>query len=139
MSVLVDTSVWSLSFRRKAANLNSTEESIVKELTELIKEGRARLIGPIRQELLSGIKSTQQYGTLLNELRAFPDEPIHMSDYESAARIYNILRSKGLAASGVDALICAVAIDRNFSIFTTDPDFLAFAKCVPIRLHRPRK
>jgi predicted nucleic acid-binding protein len=137
--VLVDTSVWSLSFRRKAANLNPTEESIVRELTELIKEGRARLIGPIRQELLSGIRTAQQYGNLLNELRTFPDEVVHTSDYESAAKISNIFISKGLAASGVDALICAVAIDRNFSIFTTDPDFLNFTKAVSIRLHRPRR
>lgn len=139
MSVLIDTSVWSLSFRRKPEHLSAIEKSTVEELRELVREGRARIIGPIRQELLSGIKSTQQYDNLLNELRTFPDESIDSSDYESAARIANILRSNGLAASGVDALICTIAIDRNLSIFTTDPDFLAFKKAIPIKLHLPRK
>lgn len=139
MSVLIDTSVWSLGFRRKAENLNSTEKSIVDELKTLISEGRTRIIGPIRQELLSGIKTVQQYENLLKDLRAFPDEPIHTSDYELAAKTSNIFRSKGFAASGVDALICTIAIERDFSIFTTDPDFLNFKKAVPITLHLPRK
>jgi hypothetical protein len=67
VNILVDTSVWSLALRRKAEDLNATEKSMVAELTELIKEGRARIIGLVRQELLSGIKTPGQYA----KLRAF--------------------------------------------------------------------
>jgi hypothetical protein len=42
MRVLVDTSVWSLALRKK--NLSDDESSILKELTELIKELRGGVI-----------------------------------------------------------------------------------------------
>jgi len=76
MNVLVDSSVWSLALRRKTAGLNATEKFIVAELSELVREGRARLIGLVRQELLSGIKTTEQFEKLRLHLRSFPDEPI---------------------------------------------------------------
>lgn len=97
------------------------------------------MIGLIRQELLSGIKTASQYEKLRVILRAFPDEPIATSDYESAATIGNECRAKGVAVSLPDMLICAVALARGFSIFTTDPDFQSYAKVVPLKLHSPRK
>jgi hypothetical protein len=54
MNALVDTSVWSLALRRKTENLSTNERLLVAELSELIREGRARVIGLVRQELLSG-------------------------------------------------------------------------------------
>jgi predicted nucleic acid-binding protein len=138
VNILVDTSVWSLVLRRKSEDLNLSETSIAAELTQLIRESRTRLIGPIRQEILSGIKTTQQFERLRNHLRTFPDEPVNTFDYESAAEANNACRAKGLSVSIVDALICAIAINRSFSIFTTDPDFLRFASVLPIRLHAPR-
>jgi predicted nucleic acid-binding protein len=135
VNVLVDTSVWSFAFRRKPEDLNLPETSIVAELRDLVKDNRALLIGPIRQEVLSGIKTLQQYEKLRTNLRAFPDEPLSTSDYESAAAANNTCRAKGIAISIVDAIICAIALDRNYSIFTTDPDFLSFAKVLPIKLY----
>src|SRR5208337_3484022 len=58
MNVLIDTSVWSLAFRRSRAS-SRREAQMVEELTELIQEGRALLFGPIRQELLSGISDVR--------------------------------------------------------------------------------
>lgn len=137
MNVLVDTSVWSLVLRRKPEDLNLSERPIAAELKQLISESRTRLIGPIRQEILSGIKATQQSERLRTHLRAFPDELVNTFDYESAAEANNTCRAKGLTVSIVDALICTIAIDRSFSIFTTDPDFLRFASVLPIKLHAP--
>lgn len=57
MNVLVDTSVWSLALRRKAHDLDTAERLRVEALGELIREGRAKLIGLVRQELLSGVKT----------------------------------------------------------------------------------
>src|SRR6202040_2139735 len=139
MNVLVDTSVWSLALRRKTENLSANETSIVAELSELIQEGRARLIGLVRQELLSGIKTTEQYEKLRLHLRSFPDEPIDTSDHEEAAKAGNRCRGKGIIVSIVDVLICAVAIKREWAIFTTDPDFANYAKVLPISIHGPRK
>jgi len=60
MKVIVDTSVWSLALSRN----QDIENKYVEELEELIKEVRVQLIGPVRQELLCGIKSEKQYKVL---------------------------------------------------------------------------
>jgi predicted nucleic acid-binding protein len=139
MNILVDTSVWSLALRRKTESLNATERFLVAELSELIREGRARLIGLVRQELLSGIKTTEHYEKLRLHLRSFPDEPIDTSDHEEAAKAGNRCRGKGIVVSIVDVLLGAVAIKREWAIFTTDPDFTNYAKVLPISIHAPRK
>jgi hypothetical protein len=53
--ILVDTSVWSLALRRRPEHLNDAEQKIVSDWTQLALEGEVVLIGPIRQEVLSGI------------------------------------------------------------------------------------
>jgi predicted nucleic acid-binding protein len=138
VNTLVDTSVWSLAFRRKPQHLSPAERSTVAGLTELIKDGRARILGFVRQELLSGVKSPGQFETLRATLRAFPDEPIGTADYEAAAKAGNACRAKGVAVSLSDILICSVALSRHWSIFTTDLDFKNYARVLPIKLHSPR-
>jgi predicted nucleic acid-binding protein len=139
MNVLIDTSVWSLALRRKNEDLNANERLLVSELSELIREGRARLIGLVRQELLSGIRATEQYEKLRVHLSSFPDELVDASDYEEAAKVGNRCRAKGVVVSIVDILLCAVAIKRQWAIFTTDPDFSNYAKVLPLRIHTPRR
>lgn len=138
MNTLVDTPVWLLALRRKPAALSEAERTVVTELSELAKEGRVRMIGPVRQELLSGIKTDAQYEKLRVALQVFPDEPLQTQDYESAAKASNDCRTKGVVVSPVDVLICATALAREWNIFTTDPDFRNYAKILPIRLHKPR-
>ncbi len=139
MNVLIDTSVWSLALRRKNESLSTNERFLVAELSELIREGRARMIGLVRQELLSGIKATEQYEKLRLHLRSFPDEVVDTSDYEEAAKAGNRCRAKGVVVSIVDILLCTVANKRLWTIFTTDPDFSNYAKVLPLRIHAPRK
>jgi predicted nucleic acid-binding protein len=139
VNTIVDTSVWSLALRRRAEDLNEREKQLVVELSELIREGRACIVGLIRQELLSGIKSPEQYEKLRVTLRAFPDEELVTSDYEAAAKASNACRSKGIAISVVDALICAIANSRDWTIFTTDPDFGNYETVLPIKHHNARK
>jgi predicted nucleic acid-binding protein len=119
--------------------LNAAEKSMVAELTELIKEGRARIIGLVRQELLSGMKSPRQYEKLRATLRSFSDEPLGTPDYEAAAKAGNACRLKGAAVSVVDVPICAIALTHDWAIFTADPDFTNYAKVLPIKLHTPRR
>jgi len=139
VNVLVDTPIWSLALRRKAADLSALERAAVAELTELIQEGRARIIGLVRQELLSGIKTSSQYEKLRVTLRSFPDEAVGTSDYETAAKASNDCRAKGVAVSVSDMLICAVALTRDWPIFTSDPDFRNYARVLPVKLHAPRR
>ncbi|HWN44636.1 MAG TPA: PIN domain-containing protein [Thermoanaerobaculia bacterium] len=134
MSVLVDTSVWSLALRRR----NPAGEGVVRELQELIREGRVHLIGPIRQEVLSGIREAAQFQTLRDRLRSFPDLPVETVDHERAAEHFNLCRHKGVQGSNTDFLLCAVAERHNLAILTTDGDFESFSRHLPISLHRPR-
>lgn len=138
MNVLVDTSVWSLAFRRRAHPLNPGETAAVAELSELIREGQACIIGLIRQELLSGISSATQYEKLRTGFRAFADEQVTTADHEAAAKAVNACRAKGISVSLVDILIATVALERSWSVFTTDPDFQAIAKVTRLKLHKPR-
>jgi predicted nucleic acid-binding protein len=134
MNVVIDTSVWSLALRRRRSSLAA--EAL--ELAELVREGRAAMLGPVRQELLSGVHEQPQYKPLREHLRAFPDLELEAEDYEEAAAFFNRCRAKGVQGSNTDFLICAVAARRRFGILTTDADFLHFAKLLPIALHPPR-
>ena len=135
MKVLVDTCIWSLALRRnKQPSLNME----VVEFQELIEEVRVQLIGPIRQEILSGVKGKQQFSKLKKILSAFPDLPLASEDFELASEYFNILRSKGIQGSNTDFLICAVSTRNNMPIFSTDNDFNHYKKHIPIVLHTPR-
>src|ERR1700674_3631361 len=89
------------------------------ELSELVREGRARLIGLVRQELLSGIKTTEHFEKLRLHLRSFPDESIDTSDHEEAAKAGNRCRGKGIVVSIVDILFCPEGIKRNWEFLRT--------------------
>lgn len=132
MKVIIDTCVWSQALRRNS----SKNQKIVKELSELIKDVRVQLIGPIRQEILSGIKSDKQFSELQEYLSAFLDLSIETMDYEKAAEFYNICRRKGVQGSNTDFLICALAFHRDLEIFTIDKDFENFQKYIPIKLYK---
>ncbi|MGB6692161.1 MAG: PIN domain-containing protein [Terracidiphilus sp.] len=121
MKLLVDSSVWSLSLRRKnKPPSNPVEQRKVALLSEAIADGRVAMIGPVRQELLSGIKEQAQYEALKRHLRDYRDEPLQTEDYEHAARFYNLCRSDGVECGPIDILICSVAIRRGWEILTTD-------------------
>ena len=131
MIVLVDTSIWSLALRRTSSHTLPEAQ----ELTNLITAGRAAIIGPVRQELLSGIKSKNHFDLVRERLRAFPDIRLNRGDYELAAEFFNQCRAAGVPGSNTDFLICAVAERRRMAVFTTDGDFTSFAKAVPVMVH----
>ncbi len=135
MSVLIDTPVWSEFFRR-----DRPHPDVRERLRKIVEDGDAIMIGPIRQEVLSGVKDPKQFDRLRTALQAFSDEPIKTSDYEEAAIIFNKCRAQGVQGSNTDLLICALAVRISASIFTLDRDFEAFARILPVRLYegRPR-
>jgi len=133
--VLVDTPVWSLMLRRQAPALNPQEHSLVEELRLLVAAGRAEMLGAVRQELLSGIRHAAQYEALRLRLRAFVDVAQTTEDHERAAAVANQLRSAGIASTPNDVLICATALNRSWSVFSTDRDFQLYQTQLPLKLH----
>jgi predicted nucleic acid-binding protein len=135
MRVLVDTPIWSLALRRRSSDLNPDEARLKDALAELIREGRVIMVGPVRQELLSGIRDGSQFNRVRERLEPVRDLPIETSAYEDAARMSNLCSSRGVANTSVDMLICAVAVAAAVSILTIDRDFLThYSKILPIKL-----
>jgi len=129
VKIIVDTCIWSQVLRHK-----SPDTELTKKLQELIKEGRVSIIGPIRQELLSGIQNTKQFNQLKYVLASFEDIALTTEHFEKAAEFSNICRSKGIQGSTIDFLICAVAYTEGLIVFTTDKDFENYKEYLPIQL-----
>jgi predicted nucleic acid-binding protein len=142
MRVVVDTSVWSLGLRRRVGALAGPDRVVAMHWRELVRDGRAAMIGAIRQELLSGVPEREQFDRIRDYLRGFEDELLMPDDYEAAARFHTVCRTAGVAGSPIDFLICAAAVGRGLSVFTTDADFGRYALHLPVRLYtwsgRPR-
>lgn len=130
MKIVVDTTVWS-HFLRRGDRDNSPE---VAQLKTYIQERRAILPGIVRQELLSGIKDSQQFEILSHLLEGFPDQLATSEDHLTAARFFNRCRQQGIQGSPVDFLICAIAHRIQAPILTIDLDFSHYAKVLPIQV-----
>lgn len=134
MKVLVDTCVWSYALRHKNPNVE-----IEIQLREIIKDGRLVIIGPIRQEILSGISKETQFESLKEHLSPFEDAPLTSNHFIKAAEFCNSCMKKDVQGSNTDFLICSVAYLENLEIFTTDLDFRNYKKYLPIELFKTVK
>lgn len=108
---------------------------MTEEWQRLVRAGVVEMIGPIRQELLSGVRSEAQFAKLKEALKPFVDLALDPDDYVEAAACSNRCRAKGIAMSSVDALLCAVSLRRRLALFTQDQDFTRYARMLPLRLH----
>jgi predicted nucleic acid-binding protein len=133
VNVLVDTDVWSEAFRKKGEPSDT-----VRELVSLVEEARVQLIGPIRQEILCGIRSSERFAQICGRLDAFPDRTIDSSIHIMAAQFFSLCRSRGIQGSNTDFLICACSVKWRFPILTKDRDYLRYKELLPIELLVPR-
>ena len=129
MKIMVDTCIWSQVLRIKTPDLN-----ITKQLKDFIYDGRVVMIGPIRQELLSGISNPSQFNKLKQTLSFFEDIILKTDHFIKAAEFSNLCRKNGIQGSTTDFLICAVANLEKLSIFTIDNDFIKYNKYLKTKL-----
>jgi predicted nucleic acid-binding protein len=121
LKVIVDTCVWSLALRRRdLTRISAEEQPMLMQLMDAIRDGRAAIVGPIRQEILSGIRNRSQFARTEGLLDPFPDEEITPADYVEAARLYNFCQDHGVQCGPVDILLCTVAARMHFGILTND-------------------
>jgi predicted nucleic acid-binding protein len=121
LKVIVDTCAWSLSLRRRdKIKIGADEQQVLTQLREAIRDGGAAIIGPVRQEILSGIRNQAQFSKVEALLNPFPDEELSAVDYVEAARLFNLCQDHGVQCGPTDILICAVAIRKQFGILTYD-------------------
>ena len=122
--------------RRSRHHLSAEQDAQVTVLENLVRTGQARLLGAVRQELMTGIKHREQFERLRRELGNFPDVELETEDYETAAEVSNQCQARGIVESHIDMLICAVATRRHWAIYTSDRDFERYARHLHITLYR---
>ena len=126
MNLVVDTSVWSLVLRRPRVEETN---AFVSAFRSYVEAGDAIfLIGNILQELLDGVRSTEQFVGLQKLLDPFPLLPLDRATFVAAAQLRNYCRTKGVQAGPIDFLIVTVCCEHGFPLLTADKDFLRIAK-----------
>jgi predicted nucleic acid-binding protein len=129
VKVLVDTCVWSKVLRSQLPDL-----ALSDTLRELILDNRVVLIGPILQEILSGVKGKKEFVELREKFASFDSLVITDDVYVRAAEYYNLCKMHGVNGGHVDFLICAAVSHYDCALLTIDGDFKMFKKFLPIKL-----
>ena len=132
--ILVDTTIWSKAYRRKKIAVE--DQTIVKQLCDILDMEDEVLIGPVRQELLSGISNKNIFNDLITKLSGFNNYEVQLADHDLAAEYFNVCLNNGIQGSQTDFLICAIAHRFNLEIFTEDNDFNNYKKYLPIKLYK---
>lgn len=133
--ILLDTSVLSRAFRRRQPG---AAERRLRDVVDGLLAGDEPLGLPaiVAQEVLSGIRSEEQFAALEGRLlSAFAIVHPITEDYVDAARLKNKCLSLGLNVSGIDCLIATLAISGEHELFAVDSDFLAIARHAPLKLY----
>ena len=131
MTLLVDTSVWSLAFRRDAAS----PASEVRELVRAIEAGEALLTtGLVLQELLQGFSGPRARERILDRFSALPLLVPDRADHIDAAELRNRCRRGGIQIGTIDALLAQLCVRHDLTMLTTDGDFRHIAKHCALKL-----
>lgn len=133
MHLLVDTSVWSLAFRRDAppriAEVRFLEQAL---------EGEEVIVttGLVLQELLQGFRGPKARAAILSRFSALPFLFPDREDYVDAAEIHTACRRKGLQVGTIDALLSQLCVRHRLTMVSTDRDFERIAEIIPLSLWR---
>jgi Predicted nucleic acid-binding protein, contains PIN domain len=113
--ILADTCIWIEYFRGKSP--------FSEELRRLIQKGVLVITGPVVFELLQGAKNKKDADLIKEVTRGLPLIEVTHEIWLSAGDLYFDLRRKGITIPPSDVLLAAIAIDNNWSLFTTDNHF----------------
>ncbi len=136
MTLLVDTSVWSLAFRRDA---DLAVPHIVALRSALDGGDAIVTTGFILQELLQGFAGPKAHKELVEKFAALPMLVPDRQDHIDAAGLRNRCRRAGIQIGTIDALIGQLCIRHELTLLTTDGDFVSAAQHGPLRIWKPSK
>lgn len=133
MTLLVDTSVWSLALRRDT--VPATPE--VRALRDALL-GAAQVVttGLILQELLQGFSRPKARIELIQAFASLAFLQPDRQDHIDAAEVRNACRRRGVQLGTVDALLVQLCIRHELTMLTTDHDFGSAARHVKLSLWR---
>ena len=120
MSLFVDTSVWSLAFRRDApASANER-----RELVRAIEAGEELVTtGLVLQEILQGFSGPRDREQILDRFAELPLLVPDRLDHMNAAGLRNRCRRGGIQIGTIDALLAQLCLRHDLTMLTTDRDF----------------
>ena len=131
MTLLVDTSVWSLALRRDV----ETTEPEVRELKDaLLGSDVVVITGMVLQELLQGFSGAKASAQIIERFAALPLLQPDRDDHIGAAALRNTCRQAGVQIGTIDALLAQLAIRHDLTLLTTDKDFSHAAKHCSLRI-----
>ena len=134
MSLFVDTSVWSLAFRRDAPSAIPQVHALRQAL-----EGRDIVLttGLILQELLQGFAGPRSKKDIVERFEALPLLPPDRQDHIDAADLRNHCRRSGVQVGTIDALLAQLCIRHRLKMLTTDTDFERLAMHCSLDVWKP--
>lgn len=134
MTFLVDTSVWSLAFRRDG----STSAAEVLALQDALAGSDAVVTtGLVLQELLQGFSGPRASAAIVERFQALPIIAPDRTDHIAAAEVRNSCRRAGVQLGTIDALLIQLCGRHELTLLSIDNDFAHAAKHVPFKLWRP--
>ena len=134
VTLLVDTSVWSLAFRRDVESRSPQ----VLALQGALNGGEAIVTtGLILQELLQGFSGAREHKQLVERFAALPLIVPDRRDYIDAAQLRTSCRRAGVQIGTIDALLAQLCIRHELTILTTDGDFLLAARHCALKVWQP--
>ena len=135
MTLLVDTSVWSLALRRDAL---SSEPEVHQLKDALLGADVVVTTGLILQELLQGFSGAKASAQIIERFSALPLLQPEREDHVAAAELRNTCRRGGIQVGTIDALLAQLCIRHDLTILSTDNDFKRAAKHCTLRVWAPR-
>ncbi len=133
MSLFVDTSVWSLAFRRD----QDPDAAEVRALRRALEGGETIVTtGLILQELLQGFAGPRARKDIIDRFSALPLLAPDRQDHIDAAELRNRCRRAGVQIGTIDALLAQLCIRHDLTLLTTDNDFVRVAAHCPLRMWR---
>jgi predicted nucleic acid-binding protein len=131
LTLFVDTSVWSLAFRR------DVEEDVAQVQALKVALANGELVvttGLVLQELLQGFNGPKASAELLARFRDIPLLSPTRETHIAAAALRNHCRRNGVQAGTVDALLAQLCIENELILLTTDNDFSYIARFSDLKL-----
>lgn len=127
----MDTSVWSLAFRRDAEAPTQAVEVLRSAL-----EGADQVFttGLVLQELLQGFAGPKARGQLIESFGALAFLQPDRDDHIEAAEIRNTCRGSGVQIGTIDAVLIQLCLRHDLVLLSTDKDFRAASRHVKFRL-----
>ena len=133
MTLFVDTSVWSLAFRRDQASAAPE----VRALRHALEGGETIVTtGLILQELLQGFAGPRARKDIIERFTALPLLTPDRQDHIDAAELRNRCRRAGVQIGTIDALLAQLCLRHKLTLLTTDNDFIRVASHCPLEVWR---